>query len=85
MKKGDRVKLLKLISEDPNDWHMSDREFEVVKEHIGKIGKVVHVQKHFEDDAKISYFIDVEYGNGYKLWSVNQLAFEVVEFDFEYI
>ena len=85
MQKGDRVKLTELISDNHKDWKMSEREFEVVKGHIGKIGTVVYIQKHFNDNKKISYFIDVEYSSGYKLRRVNRLAFELVEFDFDYI
>ncbi len=85
MKEGDRVKLTKLMSEDPKDWLMSEREFEIVKAHIGKIGTIRHIQKHFEGKKRIDYFIDVEYSSGFKLLRVNKLAFELVEFDFEYI
>ena len=85
MKKGDRVKLTKLISEDPKDWLMSETEFDLVREHVGKIGKVTHVQKHYEGKKRINYFIDVVYSSGYKLRRVNKLAFELVEFDFDYV
>ena len=85
MKKGDRVKLMKLISENPKDWLMSHAEFDLVKEHVGKIGKVIHVQKHYVDLKNTEYFVDVEYSSGYKLRRVNKLAFEVVEFDFDYV
>ena len=85
MQTGDRVVLMKLISDSAEDWRMSEREFEVVKEHIGKIGTVTHIQKHFEGKKRIDYFIDVEYSSGYKLWRVNKLAFEIVELDFDYI
>ena len=85
MQTGDRVILMKLISDNAEDWRMSEREFEVVKEHIGKIGTVTHIQKHFEGKKRIDYFIDVEYSSGYKLWRVNKLAFETVDFDFDYI
>ena len=85
MKKGDKVKLMELISQDPSDWFMSERELAVVKEHVGKIGTVVHVQKHFNNKKSISYFLDVEYLSGYKLRRVNKLAFELVEFDFDFI
>jgi len=85
MRKGDRVKLVELISDSHKDWKMSEREFEIVKSHVGKIGKIIHVQKHFNDNKKISYFIDVEYSSGFKLRRVNKLAFQLVEFDFDYI
>ncbi len=85
MKKGDRVKLTKLISEDAKDWLMSEGEFDVLKQHLGKIGKIAHVQKHYEGKTGVNYFIDVEYSSGYKLWRVNKLAFELVEFDFDYV
>jgi hypothetical protein len=85
MQKGDKVKLTELISDNHEDWYMSEREFGVVKDHVGKIGTVVHVQKHFNDSKKISYFIDVVYSSGFKLRRVNKLAFQLVEFDFDYI
>jgi hypothetical protein len=85
MKKGDRVKLTKLVSNKAEDWLMSEREFEIVKKHVGKIGKVIHIQKHFEDTANVNYFIDVEYSSGFKLMRVNKIAFETVDFDFDYV
>ena len=85
MQKGDRVRLIKLISDDPADWLMSEAEFEVVKFHMGKIGTISHVQKHFTGKKKVDYFVDVDYSSGYKLRRVNKLAFEIVELDFDYI
>tara|TARA_Y100000592_G_C5290676_1_gene230702 strand:+ start:108 stop:365 length:258 start_codon:yes stop_codon:yes gene_type:complete len=85
MKKGDKVKLTNLISEDHEDWKMSKEEFGHVKRLVNKIGTIFHVQKHYGDDGRISYFIDVSYASGYKLRRVNKLAFELVEFDFDYI
>jgi len=85
MKKGDRVKLTRLVSDNAEDWLMSETEFEIVKEHVGKIGKVLHIQKHFEGNKRIDYFIDVEYSSGFKLMRVNKIAFETVDFDFDYV
>ena len=85
MKKGDRVRLIELISSDNKDWLMSEREFQIVKEHVGKIGTIEHVQKHHISVTQTDYFLDVAYSSGYKLRRVNQLAFEIVEFDFDYV
>tara|TARA_R110000824_G_scaffold555_4_gene3577 strand:- start:1507 stop:1764 length:258 start_codon:yes stop_codon:yes gene_type:complete len=85
MKVGDRVRLKDLISEDPKDWFMTEGEFLQVKAHVGKIGTVTHIQKHFVNKEKTSYFLDIKYSSGYRLKRVNRLAFEAVEFDFDYI
>ena len=75
MKIGDSVKFLKVLSEDHRDWHMSIMKFNYVRTLIGKTGKILFVQKHYENDGSKTYYIDVEFPCGFKLEKANSVAF----------
>ena len=78
MKANDCVKFIKVLSDNPDDWFLNKSSFDRVKTFLGRDAEVTHVQKHFEDNGAISYFLDVIFSCGYELKSVNALCFEVV-------
>ena len=75
MKVNDHVKFVKTLSNNPEDWFLNKSSFKKVKSFLGKEAKVMHVQKHFENDGTKSYFLDVRFECGYELKAVNALCF----------
>ena len=84
-KVGDRVIFKHLILDDAEKWLMSKREFEEVKTFLRKIGTVKEIEKRFNDNGTITYFLTVVFTSGYKLIRVNRHAFVPYEADFDYI
>ena len=79
---GDKAKFVKLLSEEPDDWFVGPEQFEHIKRLVGKMGTVLHVQVHYNDDGNKEYFLDVEFAMGYVLKRVNSLAFEFVDLSY---
>ena len=79
---GDKAKFIKLLSEDPKDWFLSPEQFEHIMRLVGKMGTVLYVETHYNDDGTKEYFLDVEFPMGYVLKRVNSLAFELVDLDY---
>tara|TARA_R110000824_G_scaffold13363_3_gene58249 strand:+ start:1723 stop:1986 length:264 start_codon:yes stop_codon:yes gene_type:complete len=84
-KVGDRVIFKKLLVDDASKWLMTEREFEQVKTFLDKIGTIDEIEKRFNDNGTITYFLTVRFSSGYKLTRVNRYAFVPFEVDFDYI
>ena len=81
---GDKVKFMYLLTDNPEKWFMSQKEFQVLGEYINKIGTIIEVEKRYTKDA-ISYFIDVSFSSGYTIRRANSVAFEKIDLDFDWI
>ena len=81
---GDKVKFSYLLTDNPEKWFMSQKEFKVLSEYINKIGTVTEVEKQYTKD-NINYFIDVSFSSGYKIRRANAIAFEKIDLDFDWI
>ena len=81
---GDKVKFSYLLTDNPEKWFMSQKEFKVLGEYINKIGTVTEVEKQYTKD-NINYFIDVSFSSGYKIRRANAIAFEKIDLDFDWI
>ena len=79
MKKGDYVKLVKLLSDTYTDWEMNEVKFNYLKSLINETGKITYAQKHYEDDGTKSLYIDVEFKCGFKLNRANAIQFKLFE------
>ena len=79
MKKGDRIKFIKLLSDKPEDWNTSKSNFPEIKKRLGHHAAIDYVQKHFEDNGDISFYLDVVFDCGFKIKGVNSLCFEVAD------
>ena len=82
---GDKVVFDNLMQDDHELWKMSERRFAQVKEYLGKIGTVREIEKRYNDNETISYFVTVQFSSGFKLTRVNRLAFKLFEQDFDFI
>ena len=81
---GDKVKFSYLLTDNPEKWFMSQKEFKVLSEYINKIGTITEVEKQYTKD-NINYFIDVSFSSGYKICRANAIAFEKIDLDFDWI
>ena len=84
-KVGDKVTFKYLIRNTAKDWQMSERQFEQVESYLGKIGTIEEIEKRYNDNSTVSYFLTVRFSSGFRLERVNRLAFQPFEVDFEYI
>ena len=84
-KVGDKVVFKNLIRNSAEDWVMSERQFEQVKSYLEKIGTVEEIEKRYNDNSTVSYFVTVRFNSGFVLRRVNRFAFEPYEVDFDFI
>ena len=82
---GDKVIFKHIIRNKAEDWQMSERQFEQVKSYLGKIGTVKEIEKRYNDNSTVSYFLTVRFSSGFRLDRVNRFAFLPFETDFDYI
>jgi len=82
---GDKVVFDNLMSDNAEDWLMNERQYDVVKSYLGKIGTIREIEKKYNDNKTISYFITVHFNSGFVLHRVNRLAFSPYEVDFDFI
>jgi len=73
---GSKVKFIDLISDDYRDWKVDPMAFNYIRSLINKVCKIVHIQKHYEDDGTKTFYFSVEFSCGYLLNRVNSLAFQ---------
>ncbi len=83
-KVGDKVKFVKILSFDPEEWFMTNEEFDVVKDYLDKVGTVTSIEKRYSKD-RIDYFLNVTFSSGYRLNRVNSIGFEKFDLDFDWI
>ena len=74
---NDQVKFTRLLKDNHEDWNMSPYMFKITKKFLGKVAKVLYVQKHFEDDGTTSFFLDIVFPCGHEMKRVNFLCFEL--------
>jgi hypothetical protein len=79
VKKGWRVKFVKLLSEEPEDWDLDELGFGVLKAQLLSKGTITEVHKHYVNLKERDYFIDVRFDNGYEIDRANYLGFEVLK------
>jgi len=79
VKKGWRVKFVKLLSEEAEDWDLDEFSFKLLKAQMLSKGTVTEVHKHYRTLTEKDYFIDVKFDNGYELERANYLGFEILK------
>ena len=94
IKIGDKVKFVKLLSDDYRVWFLpSELQMEKLKTRIGTIATVMWVEKSYGNGERIDYFLDVEFTDGSYMKRINALCFKKLfpldkieeEPDFEWI
>tara|TARA_Y100000310_G_C20289237_1_gene626402 strand:+ start:141 stop:404 length:264 start_codon:yes stop_codon:yes gene_type:complete len=84
-KVGDKVIFNKLLVDNHKDWLMTEKEFEEVKSYLGKIATVEEIEKRFNKNKTVNFFLTVSFSSGFKIDRVNRLAFKLYDDDFEFI
>ena len=84
-KVGDKVVFENVMSDSAEDWMMTEEQFDKVKSYLGKIGTISEMEKRYNDNETVSYFITVKFNSGFVLHRVNRLAFVLYEADFDFI
>ena len=84
-KVGDKVIFDDIIKDDPEAWQMSERQLDQVKEYLGKIGTITEIEKRYNDNKTINYFVTIQFSSGFKIERVNRIAFKPYEVDFDFI
>ena len=84
-KVGDKVVFENVMSDSAEDWMMTEEQFNKVKSYLGKIGTISEMEKRYNDNETVSYFITVKFNSGFVLHRVNRLAFVLYEADFDFI
>lgn len=82
---GDKVIFENLIRDSAEEWMMNSRQYDAVKSYLGKIGTISEIEKRYNDNETISYYLTVQFVSGFTLHRVNRLAFVPYEVDFDYI
>ena len=81
---GDKVVFKRLFRDNHEAWYMSEDEFKELKTFLDKVGTVEYINKHFDDDKSVTYFIDVVFTK-YRLRRINQKCFDSIESEFDFI
>jgi hypothetical protein len=84
-KVGDKVVFDNIMRDSAEDWMMSERQYAKVKSYLGRIGTISEIEKRYNDNETVSYFITVQFISGFTLHRVNRLAFTPYEVDFDFI
>ena len=84
-KVGDKVVFEDIMRDSAEEWMMSDEQFDKVKSYLGKIGTISEIEKRYNDNETVSYFVTVKFNSGFVLHRVNRLAFILYEADFDFI
>ena len=84
-KVGDKVVFEDIMRDSAEEWMMSDEQFDKVKSYLGKIGTISEIEKRYNDNETVSYFVTVKFNSGFILHRVNRLAFILYEADFDFI
>lgn len=79
IKKGWRVKFVKLLSEEAEDWDLDDFGFKLLKAQLLSKGTITEVHTHYRTLTEKDYFVDVKFDNGYELERANYLGFEILK------
>ena len=84
-KVGDKVVFETLMRDSAEDWMMNERQFNKVKSYLGRIGTISEIEKRYNDNETVSYYLTVQFISGFTLHRVNRLAFVPYEVNFDYI
>lgn len=81
---GDKVVFKRLFKDCHEAWMMTEEQFCELKTFLDKVGTVEYINKHYNEDESVSYFIDVLY-DSYRLRRINQRCFDSIESDFDFL
>jgi len=84
-KVGDKVVFKNIIRDSAEEWLLSERQFQQVRSYLDKIGTIEEIEKRYNDNETVSFFVTVRFNSGFVLQRVNRFAFEPYEVDFDFI
>ena len=73
---GDRVIFSDLLGHDEKAWGMDRIDFMIMKNYIGKEGKITSMFTDPNIPYPYNTFVTVQFSDGYAIYDANQFAFE---------